>query len=168
MSLHFDESNPEFFEDVPNNDSDYITVQNNNGQQPTSALTPTATLLQHERIKPNEAPAPQYINANTEVSTPRISRSFDSSQNQILKIELEIVIKLQNDQNQQRTKHVHSSTLLKNQTVNRMNPYRKPTEQNNFRINYSSVEAPQLNKGSAVYMQPNEDLNETFNSGYDN
>ncbi|RGB42756.1 hypothetical protein C1646_750657 [Rhizophagus diaphanus] len=94
-------------------------------------------------------------------------------------IELEIVIKLQNDQNQQKAQNVHSSALPKNRT-NRMNPYRKPTEQNFRNKNssthsYSSSSVPQLNRSSAIYMQnidnnraphsqfqPNEDLNEYF------
>ncbi|GBC02302.1 hypothetical protein RclHR1_04560001 [Rhizophagus clarus] len=126
--------------------------------------------LQHsDHVQNDFVPTPHcHDNDDVKVSIPKISKSINSSQNQI-KIELEIVIKLQNDQTQQSIQHVRSSTLPKNRTVNRMNPYRKP--------------APQLNRSSAVYMQndvdnnirisrsqfqPNDDLNETFRSNYDN
>jgi len=170
------ESNSEYF-DVPlqqpyylNTTSDYATVQNNNGQQPISASNAQyyQTSLQHdEHVHQNDfTPTP----LSAEVSIPKISKRFDSSQNQIFKIEFEVVIKLQNDQTQQRTQYVQSSTLPKNRTVNRMNPYRKPTKQN-FRNkssdvhSYSSVAVPQLNGSSAVYMQ-NVDNNRTSQSQF--
>src|SRR5581483_6380395 len=96
-----------------------------------------------------------------------------------------IVIKLQNDQTQQRAQYVQPSTLPKNRVVNRMNPYRKPTEQNFRNKNsdvhsYPSVAVPQLNRSPAAYMQNvdnnhtsqsqfqpnNENLNESFSNNY--
>ncbi|GBB83615.1 hypothetical protein RclHR1_10300004 [Rhizophagus clarus] len=165
-----------YYENVSNTTSDYVTIQNNNVRQsiPTSNVQ-AFNLPNDEHNDFVSAP-----HASAKVSIPKISKRLDTSQNQILKIELEIVIKLQNDQTQQRTQYVRSSTL------NRMNPYRKPTEQN-FRnqssddaYSYSFVTVPQLNRSSAVYMQnfdnirsqfqPNvaddDNTNETFN--YDN
>ncbi|CAB4440531.1 unnamed protein product [Rhizophagus irregularis] len=184
MSLHFNtfidnnsdhESNSEFidnslqqpyYENVSNTTGDYVTVQNSNIQESIS----TSNL--------------QYHQASLQHDEHRI----DSSQNQILKIELEIVIKLQNDQTQQRTQYVRSSTLPKNRIVNRMSPYRKPNEQNfrnksrsNDAHSYSFMAVPQLNTRPAVNMQnvdnnrisrsqfqPDDDLNESFRSNYDN
>ncbi|CAB4399685.1 unnamed protein product [Rhizophagus irregularis] len=205
MSLHFNtfidnnsdpESNSEFidnslqhpyYENVSNT-GDYVTVQNSNIQESisTSNLQYHQVPLQYdEHAQQNDFVPTQhdYDNASAKVSIPKISKRIDSSQNQILKIELEIVIKLQNDQTQQRTQYVRSSTLPKNRIVNRMSPYRKPNEQN-FR-NKSSNDAqffmtvPQLNRSPAVHMQnvdnnrisrsqfqPDDDLNESFRSNY--
>jgi hypothetical protein len=209
MSLHFnafgdysnDHSNSEFFDNslqppyydnTSNTTSDYVTVQNNNVRE--SISTPNvqyhqASLQHDEHVQQNNdfAPTPHYDNASTKVSIPKISKRIDSSQNQILKIELEIVIKLQNDQTQQRTHYVQPSTLPKNRTVNRMNPYRRPNEQNfrnessNDAHPYSFVTVPQLNRNTSIYMQNVDnshiprsqlrqynDLNESFGSNYDN
>ncbi|GBB83616.1 hypothetical protein RclHR1_10300005 [Rhizophagus clarus] len=143
--------------------------------------------LQHDgHVQQNDfAPTP-HNNANAKVSIPKISKRFDSSQNQILKIEFEIVIKLQNDQPQQNTQCICSPILPKNRTVNRLNPYRKPNERNfknqsnNDAHSFSFVTAPQLNRTSAVYMQnvdnnhtsrsqfqPDDDLNESFRNNRD-
>ncbi|CAB4440536.1 unnamed protein product [Rhizophagus irregularis] len=201
MSLHFNtfidnnsdhESNSEFidnslqqpyYENVSNTTGDYVTVQNSNIQE--SISTSNLSLQHDEYVQQNDfVPAQHdYDNASAKVSIPKISKRIDSSQNQILKIELEIVIKLQNDQTQQRTQYVRSSTLPKNRIVNRMSPYRKPNEQS-FR-NKSSNDAqffmtvPQLNRSPAVHMQnvdnnrisrsqfqPDDDLNESFRSNY--
>ncbi|EXX59213.1 hypothetical protein RhiirA5_459792 [Rhizophagus irregularis] len=205
MSLHFNtfidnnsdhESNSEFFDNSlqhpyyenVSNTGDYVTVQNSNIQESisTSNLQYHQVPLQYdEHAQQNDFVPTQhdYDNASAKVSIPKISKRIDSSQNQILKIELEIVIKLQNDQTQQRTQYVRSSTLPKNRIVNRMSPYRKPNEQN-FR-NKSSNDAqffmtvPQLNRSPAVHMQnvdnnrisrsqfqPDDDLNESFRSNY--
>ncbi|CAB4397668.1 uncharacterized protein OCT59_009233 [Rhizophagus irregularis] len=182
-SEYFDDSLQSYYENVPTNDY-------NVDEQPSVAQYYQKS-SQHERIQPNDiptstiTPASPY-NASAEILIPKISRRIDSSQNQILKIELEIVIKLQNDQNQQKAQYVHSSALPKNR-ANRMNPYRKPTEQNFRNKNsgsthsYSSSSVPQLNRSSAIYMQnidnnrapqsqfqPNEDLNESFSNNYNN
>ncbi|PKC71315.1 hypothetical protein RhiirA1_497450 [Rhizophagus irregularis] len=205
MSLHFNtfidnnsdhESNSEFFDNSlqhpyyenVSNTGDYVTVQNSNIQESisTSNLQYHQVPLQYdEHAQQNDFVPTQhdYDNASAKVSIPKISKRIDSSQNQILKIELEIVIKLQNDQTQQKTQYVRSSTLPKNRIVNRMSPYRKPNEQN-FR-NKSSNDAqffmtvPQLNRSPAVHMQnvdnnrisrsqfqPDDDLNESFRSNY--
>ncbi|CAB4492635.1 unnamed protein product [Rhizophagus irregularis] len=205
MSLHFNtfidnnsdhESNSEFFDNSlqhpyyenVSNTGDYVTVQNSNIQESisTSNLQYHQVPLQYdEHAQQNDFVPTQhdYDNASAKVSIPKISKRIDSSQNQILKIELEIVIKLQNDQTQQRNQYVRSSTLPKNRIVNRMSPYRKPNEQN-FR-NKSSNDAqffmtvPQLNRSPAVHMQnvdnnrisrsqfqPDDDLNESFRSNY--
>jgi hypothetical protein len=212
MSLNFnafgdnstsDHSNSEFFDNslqqpyydnVSNNiNSDYVTIQNSNVQESisTSNVQYHQASLQHdEQVQQSNdfAPTPYYDNASTKVSIPKISKRFDSSQNQILKIELEIVIKLQNDQTQQRTHYVRPSTLPKNRTVNRMNPYRKPNEQNfrnessNDTYSYSFVTVPQQNRSSAAYsmqnvdnnnvsrsrFQQDNDLDESLRSNYDN
>ncbi|CAB4399691.1 unnamed protein product [Rhizophagus irregularis] len=211
MSLHFNtfidnnsghESNSEFidnslqhpyYENVSNTTGDYVTVQNSNIQESisTSNLQYHQASLQHdEHVQQNDFVPTQhdYDNASAKVSIPKISKRIDSSQNQILKIELEIVIKLQNDQTQQRTQYIRSSTLPKNRIVNRMNPYRKPNEQNfrnksrsNDAHSYSFMAVPQLNTRPAVNMQnvdnnrisrsqfqPDDDLNESFRSNYDN
>ncbi|CAB4492626.1 hypothetical protein RhiirA1_493184 [Rhizophagus irregularis] len=210
MSLHFNtfidnnsdhESNSEFidnslqqpyYENVSNT-GEYDTVQNSNIQESisTSNLQYHQASLQHdEHAQQNDFVPTQhdYDNASAKVSIPKISKRIDSSQNQILKIELEIVIKLQNDQTQQRTQYVRSSNLPKNRIVNRMSPYRKPNEQN-FRNksrskdahSYSFMAVPQLNTRPAVNMQnvdnnrisrsqfqPDDDLNESFRSNYNN
>ncbi|RGB30319.1 hypothetical protein C1646_765498, partial [Rhizophagus diaphanus] len=59
-------------------------------------------LYKNEHVQQNDfASTPHdYDNASAKVSIPKIPKRIDSSQNQILKIELEIVIKLQNDQTQ--------------------------------------------------------------------
>jgi hypothetical protein len=161
----------------------FLVVEQKNNERPSIAPYYQES-SQHERIQPNDilvTPAPQY-NASADVSIPKISRKIDSSQNQILKIELEIVIKLQSDQNQQSAQRVQNVHTSKNCT-NRMNPYRKPTEQNFRNKNsdahsYSSSSLLPLNRSSAVYMQnvdnnriqfqPNEDLSESFSDDYNN
>ncbi|CAB4475233.1 hypothetical protein RhiirA5_425234 [Rhizophagus irregularis] len=182
-SEYFDDSLQSYYENVPTT-NDYIVDQNNNERPSVTQYYQKS--LQHERIQPNDIPTPTITpaspyNASAEILIPKISRRIDSSQNQILKIELEIVIKLQNDQNQQKAQYVHSSALPKNR-ANRMNPYRKPTEQNFRNKNsdshsYSSSSVPRLNRSSAIYMQnvdnksqfqPNEDLNESFSNNYNN
>ncbi|RGB42212.1 hypothetical protein C1646_751255, partial [Rhizophagus diaphanus] len=54
----------------------------------------------NEHVQQNDfASTPNdYDNASAKVSIPKILKRIDSSQNQILKIELDIVFKLQNDQ----------------------------------------------------------------------
>jgi hypothetical protein len=208
MSLHFNafsdnndhdsNSDSEFFDNslqqpyydnVSNSTSNYVTVQNSNVRESisTSNVQYHQASLQHdEHVQQNDfAPAPHYDNPSAKISIPKISKRVDSSRNQILKIELEIVIKLQDDQTQQRTHCVRSSTLLKNRTVNRMNPYRKPSEQNfrnensNDAHSYPFEAVPQLNRSTSVYMQnfdnnhlsqfqQDNDLNESFRSNYDN
>ncbi|PKK70388.1 hypothetical protein RhiirC2_819216 [Rhizophagus irregularis] len=181
-----------YYENVLNTTGDYVTIQNSNIQESisTSNLQYHQASLQHdEHVQQNDFVPTQhdYDNASAKVSIPKISKRIDSSQNQILKIELEIVIKLQNDQTQQRTQYVRSSTLPKNRIVNRMSPYRKPNEQNfrnkssNDAQSYSFMTVPQQNRSSAVHMQnvdnnrisrsqfqPDDDLNESFRSNYDN
>ncbi|RIA83626.1 hypothetical protein C1645_785926 [Glomus cerebriforme] len=146
------ESNIEFlqsyYEDASNISSNYV-----HGHQPINAQN-YQTYSQHD-IQDESTPAPQ-CNTSAEVSVPKISLTSDSS----LKIELEIIIKFQNDQNKQKNHHVHPSTLSKDRTVNRMHPYQQPSEQN-FRNKYrndahsysTATSVPQLNRSSTVYVQ---------------
>lgn len=160
-----------YYENELNSTSDY--VQNNDGQQSTS--TPTTQYYSQREHIDFVTPAPPIYKTNTEFSNPKISKTLDSSQNQIFKIELEIVVRIQNDQNQHRTECNNYSSTLKNRVVNRMNPYRKPTDQN-FRSDshsYSSSSVP-----PAIYMQnadnirtsfqSNKDLNESFRNNFKN
>jgi hypothetical protein len=176
MSLHFntfsDNFDPDseffdnslqqpYYDNVLNTTSDYVTVRNIKSTSTSNVQYHQASLQHDEHIQQNDfTPTPYHDNASVEVSIPKVSKRFDSTQNQILKIELEIVIKLQNDQTQQRTRYdVRSSTLPKNRTINRTNPYRKPNKQNfknesnNDALAYSFMTVPQLNKSTAAYMQ---------------
>jgi Tfp pilus assembly protein PilF len=138
MSLHFNafsdnndhDSNSEFFDNslqqpyydnVLNTTSDYVTVRDRESTSTSNVEYHQASLQHDEHIQQNDfTPTPHHDNASAELSIPKVSKRFGPSQNQILKIEFEIVIKLQNDQTQQRTHYdVRSSTLPKNRTVNR-------------------------------------------------
>ncbi|CAG8718420.1 7349_t:CDS:2 [Rhizophagus irregularis] len=164
-----------YYENVSNTTGDYVTIQNSNIQESIS----TSNLQYHQASLQHD----EHVQQNDFASTPH---DYDNARLILLKIKsLKIVIKLQNDQTQQKTQYVRSSTLPKNRIVNRMSPYRKPNEQN-FR-NKSSNDAqffmtvPQLNRSPAVHMQnvdnnrisrsqfqPDDDLNESFRSNYDN
>ncbi|RGB25031.1 hypothetical protein C1646_675901 [Rhizophagus diaphanus] len=200
MSLHFKvfsdnssdhEYNSEFidnslqqpyYENVPNTTDDYVNVQDSKVQESISTSYHQTSLQHDEHVQQNDFVPIQHDydnHASAKVSIPKISKRIDSSQNQILKIELEIVIKIQNDQTQQKSHYVRSP----NWNVNRMSPYRKLDEQN-FRNKRSNdarffMTVPQLNRSPAVHMQnvgnnhisrsqfqPDDDLNESFRSNY--
>ncbi|RGB26062.1 hypothetical protein C1646_801057 [Rhizophagus diaphanus] len=146
-----------YYENELNSTSDY------DGQQ--SASTPTTQYYSQREHIDFVTPAPPLYKTNTEFSNPKISKTLDSSQNQIFKIELEIVVRIQNDQNQHRTKCNYSSTL-NNRHVNRMNPYRKPTDQN-FRSDSHSHSYSSSSVPPTIYMQNADNIRTSFQSNKD-
>ncbi|RGB30317.1 hypothetical protein C1646_765497 [Rhizophagus diaphanus] len=139
MSLHFNT----FIDNNSDHESNSEFIDNSL-QQP---YYETSSLQHDEHVQQNDFVPTQhdYDIASAKVSLPKISKRIDSFQNQILKIELEIVIKLQNDQTQQRTQYVQSSTLPKNRITCCLNVDNNHTQ-----------------------FQPDDDLNESFRSNYDN
>ena len=79
------------YEDAQNITSDYITVQNS--EQSISSLTTSAG--QYYQASPQHV-ADESNDSTEHISIPKVSMTFDSSQNQIVKVEfagVEIVIK---------------------------------------------------------------------------
>jgi hypothetical protein len=167
MSSHFNQNSTESIDNFLQPPYDYATDDHATVQGDEQYHQTSLQLDADEYVRPNDSML------TPQVSIPRISKTFDSERNQILKIELEIVIKLKSGQNDQNQQYDRSSTLLKNRTANRMHPYRKLTEQNfrnenrNDARSYFSASVPRLNRSSAQFQQ-NEGLNESFNSNYDN